>query len=245
MVKTLIVDDELNARENLAILLEAYEATTFDIIYAKNADEAKNLIDKNKPDLVFLDIEMPNKNGFQLINELKEIDFPIIFVTAYDHYAIKAFEVSAFDYLLKPLDIERLHLSLKRVLNLSDKNTVFKRLKALQENEAEGKVTKIAIPEKGDYVLLDTKDIVCIEANRTYVQIHATDNSYIYSKPLKYFEGVLMEDNQFLRVHRSWIVNTNFIEKYSKKDSLLQMKNDLEISVSRSYKENLQAYIQN
>ena len=244
MVKTLIVDDELKARENLAILLEAYEPTTFDITYAENADEAKRLITKNKPELLFLDIEMPNKNGFQLINELKEIDFPIIFVTAYDHYAIKAFEVSAFDYLLKPLDIERLYLSLGRVLNLSDKNTVFKRLKALQENEAEGKITKIAIPERGDYILLDTKEIICIEANRAYVEIYTEKSKYIYAKPLKYFEDVLTENSQFIRVHRSWIINTNFVEKYSKRDAEILMKNQLKISVSRSYKEELLKSIQ-
>lgn len=245
MVKTLIVDDEVRARENLSILLEEYKDSQFEISYAENVDDARLAIENNPPDLLFLDIEMPNKNGFQLIKELDKIEFPIIFVTAYDQYAIKAFEVSAFDYLLKPIEIERLHDSLKRVLNFNNKITVYKRFKVLQENEVEGKVTTIAIPEKGDYVLLNTKNIVCIEANRTYVQIHSTENTYVYSKPLKYFENLLMENSQFLRVHRSWIVNTDFIKKYSKKDALLRMKNDLEISVSRSYKENLKAYIQN
>lgn len=239
-IQAVIVDDELNARENLRYLLNAFCKEVEIVSEVANVDEATVAINKHKPQLVFLDIEMPRKNGFQLLDEFSDIDFQIIFITAYDMYAIKAFEVAAIDYLLKPIDIERLQEAVKKVKK-SIKNTEFSKanLNVLKENKKA--LQKIAIPYKTDYVILDIDNVLCIEADRMYSVVYTKNNKkYMVAKKLSYYENLLCNKKDFVRLHRSWIVNINKIEVYSKKEKEVTLESDFKVPVSKSYKENFE-----
>ncbi|WP_435262157.1 LytR/AlgR family response regulator transcription factor [Tenacibaculum sp. nBUS_03] len=236
-IQAVIVDDELNARENLRYLLNEFCKEVEIVSEVANVDDATVAIKKNKPQLVFLDIEMPRKNGFQLLDEFSEIDFQIIFITAYDMYAIKAFEVAAIDYLLKPIDIERLKEAVRKVKK-AIKNTEFlkENLNVLKENKKA--LQKIAIPYKTDYVILDIDNVLCIEADRMYSIVYTKSNKkYMVAKKLSYYENLLCNKKDFVRLHRSWIVNINKIEVYSKKEKEVKLESDFKVPVSKSYKE--------
>ncbi|PQJ72011.1 LytR/AlgR family response regulator transcription factor [Polaribacter butkevichii] len=239
-LNAIIIDDEVNARENLRYLITEFCKNISIISEAKNVDEGVLLIKEHQPQLVFLDIEMPQKNGFHLLEAFDEIDFQIIFVTAYDQYAIKAFQVAALDYLLKPIDIERLQNAVEKASNLIATGGVNNRFNLLKNNRQ--KVKKIAIPYKSDYVILDLKNIFCIEADRMYAILYTEKGKkYVAAKKLSYYENLLCEENEFLRIHRSWIINSNAIKMYSKKEKCIQLKNDIKIPVSKSYKEEFEA----
>jgi len=235
-IKAIIVDDEINARENLRYLTNTF-CEKIEIVYeASNVDDAISAIEQYKPHLVFLDIEMPQKNGFQLINHFTKIDFYIIFVTAYDKYAIKAFKYSALDYLMKPIDIQELKDAVKKASKNIEKDHFKERLELLNINKK--KLQKIALPYKSDYVILDVNNITCIEADRMYAHINTLDNkTYTASKKLSHFENLLSDQMKFIRVHRSWLINTDFINIYSKKEKFVQLTNGNKIPVSKSYKE--------
>jgi two-component system LytT family response regulator len=240
----ILVDDEINARENLRYLVEKFCPKIHIIAEAKNVDEAIELIDLNKPKIVFLDIEMPNKNGFELLKHYNQIDFHVIFVTAYDKYAINAFQVSAVDYLLKPIDVDRLKEAVLKVCEHETQLDYSKRYKVLKDNTQAERLKKIYIPYKSDYAIINIEDIIVIEANRMYSNISVNEKTsnkkYLYAKKLRQFDTILNDYSNFLRVHRSWMINTNFIKSYSKKDKLLLLKNDMKIPVSKSHKDTLE-----
>lgn len=234
----IIVDDELSARENLQYLLENFCPEITIVGICSNVDEAVLSINKLKPDVVFLDIEMPQKNGFQLLQEYKEINFQVVFITAYDQYAIKAFEVSALDYLLKPIDIDRLIEVVAKIKKQQLIASFKDRMTALSENKK--KLSKISIPYKSDYVVLDISTIVCIEADRMYSNIYTLDGKkYTASKKLNYYEELFFENSNFQRVHRSWVVNTVYINLYSKSKRELNIL-EKKIPVSKTYKEQVE-----
>jgi len=229
-VKLLIVDDERKARKYLIYLLQKVEPNWQDIQEASNVEDAKSIIIKDMPDLVFLDIEMPIKSGFQLIEELGEISFQIIFTTAYDQYAIKAFEVYAQDYLLKPIDPDRLKKSLER----AKKNHELLHQKEENLNKS---VKKIIIPKNGRNHYLDTQEIIYIEAKRAYVVLYTTESAYTFSKSLKHFEKLLEYNSNFIRVHRSFIINLDYLEQFGNHNSEIRLKNGKLLPISKSYKE--------
>lgn len=235
-INVIIVDDEINARENLRILLNSFCPNVTILAEASNVLDAVSLIKSFKPDLVFLDIQMPKKDGFQLLEYFKEINFQIIFVTAFDNYAIKAFQIAAIDYLLKPIDVDLLKKSILKVeKNLNDKKSIH-RYNLLQENNK-----KLAIPYKNDYTLIKIQDIACIEADRMYSKIHMMDTkTYLVSKKLSYYEELFKDNENFFRSHRSWIININKIESYSKKEKEVYLTNNLNVPISKSYKEKLE-----
>ncbi|CAM1344576.1 LytR/AlgR family response regulator transcription factor [Tenacibaculum amylolyticum] len=238
-LKAILVDDEVNARENLRYLLGDFCKQVTIVGEASNVDDAVVIIEKEAPQLVFLDIEMPQKNGFQLFNEIKEVSFQVIFITAYDNYAIKAFQVAAVDYLLKPVDISLLQKAVEKVeLQLEQKKSD-DRIKVLQENRK--KFKKIAIPYKNDYAILNINDIVCIQADRVYSVISTVDKKqFVASKKLSYYEGLFKEEGFFVRIHRSWVINTNYIEVYSKREKQIQLKTGKLIPVSKGYKQSFE-----
>ncbi len=244
-IKAVVVDDEINARENLQYLLKEFCEEIEVVSEASNVDEAVKVIEKNKPQIVFLDIEMPQKNGFQLLNEFSEINFQIIFITAYDIYAIKAFEVSAIDYLLKPIDIDRLKESVKKARKVINQNLdTSSRLELLKENKKE--VKRIAIPYKSDYAIVNIEDVICIEADRMYSVIYTSKSKkYTVAKKLSYYEKLLCERGSFIRVHRSWIVNINEVNMYSKKEKEVTLKNQTKVSVSKTYKDSFETLFYN
>lgn len=235
MLRAIIVDDELNARINLTYLLKTFCSDVKVVAEASNVDTAVEMIKNHQPDLVFLDISMPEKNGFQLVHSFKEINFQIIFITAYDQYALKAFEVSALDYLLKPIEVDRLKNAVQRAKAKVDINN---RLALFNEQYNKNELTKIAIPANGYHHIIEIDNIACIEASGSYSNIHSICNEeFLTSKKLNYYEKILTTHTVFIRIHRSWIVNINHLEFYSKKERIIILKNHKKIPVGQSFKE--------
>lgn len=235
MIKAIIVDDELDARENLIYLTQNFCTNIQIITTCSNVDEAVVVIKEKKPDVVFLDIEMPQKNGFQLLKEFEDVFFKIVFVTAYDQYAIKAFEVSALDYLLKPIDVDRLKDVEIKIQEVFNKTSYQERLDTLSQNKKA--ITKIAIPYKNDYAVLNIEDVFCIEADRMYTHIYTQKNKkYMASKNLSYYEDLLKGHQKIIRVHRSWMINLNHVESYSKTENHIILNNKVKVPVSKTYR---------
>jgi len=238
-LKAIIVDDEESARDNLQYLIQRHCTAITVIAEADKVDVAVEKIKQLQPNIVFLDIEMPQKNGFELFKYFKDLQFHVVFVTAYNHYAVKAFEVSAVDYLLKPIDVARLKEAEAKLVKQTQLNQNFQILK---DNLEAPELKHISIPYKTDSVVVKIKHIIYIQANRAYSKIvvsntkKRTETAYTYAKKLVYFEEHLPK-KIFVRVHRSWVVNFNFIASYSKKDSVITLKNKQQIPVSKSYKE--------
>lgn len=216
MVTAIIIDDEQNGRIALRQKLQDYCADVELIGEAENGEDGMRLIEKQQPDVVFLDIEMPRMDGFEMLHRLPEKNFHLIFTTAYDQYAIKAIKYAAFDYLLKPIEIEELQLAVKRVgekkLNKSSSN----QLELLLENMLPKKSTyqRIAIPTSEGLQFIKLNEIIYLEANNNYTYFHLAGNhKYIVSRTLKDFEEMLPDDT-FLRIHNSYVINKNFAERY-------------------------------
>lgn len=232
--KAILVDDEPKAIQNLTILLNEYCKTIQIVGTANSVDEASILIEKHKPEVVFLDIEMPKKTGFQLLKETKN-RFQVIFVTAYDEYAIKAFEVSAVDYLLKPIDIKRLIESVEKLNHIKSNNSG-----VLEENISYKTINKIVIPKILQDEILTVDKIVCFNADRTYTNIFYEKNGNIhktiYSKPLRYFCDLLESSTLFFRSHRSWMINTNYLRTINQKELTLSLKGGIKALISRNKK---------
>lgn len=244
MLRAIIVDDEVNAHENLRYLLHQYCPLVTIVGEAFHVDEAISLIHDTSPDVVFLDIEMPNKSGFELFDAFETIPFQTIFVTAYDQHAIRAFSVSAIDYLLKPIAIDLLKNAVDKVASKQQEQTIMARIQALQENNAQSAISKISIPYKSDYVILNIEDVLYIEADRMYSIVHVkgklANKTFLYAKKLSHFEKVLQFNQNFCRTHRSWIVNLDHITSYSKKEHQLHINTTTQIPVSKSYKSDVE-----
>lgn len=221
MIKTLIIDDEHNAGEFLEKLLKRYFPNKFHICKTcESVDEAVEAIEEFQPNLVFLDIQMPNKNGFELFKEIKEINFEVIFTTAHSEFAIEAIKRSALDYLLKPINYIDLLGAVTRFDEKSKKHIQQNQLSILIENMDAGDSAhkKIAIATETGFEFLKFNSIIYLEAQSNYTKFYLTDNSSIITaKTLKHFEEILPEDI-FFRIHKTYLVNMNFIKRFSKVD---------------------------
>jgi two-component system LytT family response regulator len=212
--RTLIVDDEEPARIRLIQLLNTYQDMISIIGEAINGIEAVEMINLYKPDIVFLDIRMPGKDGFEVIQSLQNVPY-LIFCTAFDHYALQAFETNSIDYILKPVKPERLAITLEKVKNLQRNNDYSQILNWVEANMAlRKKETVTSFPIKvGDRVIfIKTEDISYFEANEKYVELNSRQGKkHLLDQSLSYLEGKL--PGHFLRVHRSIIVNTLLIKE--------------------------------
>jgi two-component system LytT family response regulator len=184
------------------------------------------------PDVVFLDIEMPKYSGLELFSFFREVDFGVIFVTAYSEFAIRAFELNAIDYLLKPVDGEKLK---NAVTKLERRNS--ERFIALQEGYARQEFHRIALPVSDGLLFVEVAHIMLLEADGAYTHVWLADGSkLLVSKRLLFFEQVLADRESFLRVHRTYVVNFNHASRYSKAESLLVMDNQMSIPVPKERK---------
>lgn len=239
MINTIIVDDEAKGRLALKQKLADYCPGVKIVAEASNGSEGLLLISRFKPDLIFLDIEMPGMSGFEMLNEIKNKNFHVIFTTAYDQYAIKAIKYAAFDYLLKPVDIAELQASVEKINKASAFNTK-KQAELLIQNMQQPKIKlhKLAIPTLDGLLFFDISSIVHLEANSNYTTIYLFDKTKIIaSKTLKDFEELLPED-LFFRTHHSHIINLNFIKRYIKGDGgQIELQNGNYVDVSRRKKE--------
>jgi len=230
-MKAIIIDDEKRARVSLSLLLKEYCPEVELVAECENLPEGVKSIRKYNPDLVLLDIEMPGHSGLELVDffDEKEINFSIIFTTAYNEYAIQAFKLSALDYLLKPIIPEELANAISRMER--QKSLQFK---ALSENIQNESFEKIAVPSGNSLILLKISDIIYIKGEGSYAEVNMNDKSkHMVSRNLKNFEEILLKDKRFLRSHKSYLVNFDEVVSYNKSDGgWLDMKNGASIPVS-------------
>lgn len=215
MLTAIIVDDEKNGRALLALLLNENCPNVTVLDSADSADKALELINKLNPDLVFLDIEMPGGSGFDLLNKIERPDFSVIFVTAYDKYAVKAFKFSAIDYLLKPVDEEELIRAVAEAVKHKKEN-LFPSIDALKKNynTLRSESGKLGLTTQTGLVFIEIKDLIRCEADGKYTNCFLTDhNKIMVSRNLKEFEDFLSEHN-FIRIHHSHLVNMEYIKQY-------------------------------
>jgi len=238
MLKALIVDDEPKARENLQILLHDFVEGVAVVGLCENIAEATEAVRLHSPDVVFLDIQLQRETGLDLLTKLKEINFEVIFTTAYTEYAIKAFKFSAIDYLLKPIDIEELRKAVGRVEKRVS-NNMTGRLTQLVQNLKQGSNEnyKIALPTLDGLVFVKISDILYCEASSNYTQIFTAEEKYLVSKTLKEYDD-LLSDHNFFRIHNSYLININSIKKYVKGEGgYVVLNNDTSLDVSKRKKE--------
>jgi two-component system LytT family response regulator len=243
MIKALIIDDEAKARNVLSHYLESFVPEVSEMKQADSADVAIELLKAYTPDIVFLDVEMPHKNGFQFLIEIKNPSFDVIFTTAYNQYAIQAIRFSALDYLLKPVDPDELRGAVQRHI---EKKEVTQQQKVLYENLVENiskkeiRDFKIAVPSAEGFYFFMIEDILRLEADRSYTHIHLVNKRpFIASKTLKHFEEML-EEFSFIRTHKSHLVNPRHITRLSNDNEFVLLSDGSKVEVSRRKKDEVQ-----
>ncbi|WP_428224644.1 LytR/AlgR family response regulator transcription factor [Flavobacterium sp.] len=211
-IRVIIVDDEMHARNFLAKFCERYYSGLIEVVDACNSVEtAVRSIKKYQPDVVFLDVQMPDENGFELIKYFDKINFEIIFTTAYKEYAIQAIRNSALDYLVKPINADDFKIAISRFETKKETKISFDRFKLLTENINNQFVDKqrIVFPTKIGFEVIQGNSIVYCKSDGSYSNVCTIDNEYFTSKSFKEVEEMLA-DSSFIRVHRSYLVNKNF-----------------------------------
>jgi two-component system LytT family response regulator len=238
-IRAIIVDDELGARESLFKMLEKSCKQVQVLARVDSMATAFEAITLYKPDLVFLDIEMPNGNAFDLLEKFKEIDFNIIFTTAYDHYAIKAIKFSAVDYILKPIDPEELVQAVKRLEEKIGQNqSLNSQFKTLLSNvRPDNKLKKVGIPDGDGLVFIKLTDIIRCDSDGNYTYFILTNGKkIIVSRTLGEYEQMFADDN-FFRVHRSHLINLEHVKKYIRGEGgYVVMTDNSQVEVSRRNK---------
>lgn len=233
--KTIIIEDEKRAQILLQNILEKHFPNIEIMAVADDLPSGVKAIHKYQPDFVFLDIEMPNFSGLEILdffNE-KDVNFSIIFTTAYNHYAIEALKISAVDYLLKPLNMEDIKEALQR---FEKKNSAFNQesFSSLKSIINDKKINKIAIPEGTQLHFIKPENIVYIKADNSYSELYLENgDQMIVSRSIKNFEDGLKDNPCFCRIHKSYLINTQFVEKYDKSNGgwvTLSNKKELPIS---------------
>lgn len=252
-MRVIIVDDEPLARDRLRAML-AKEPEVEVIAECSDGREALNAIRRENPDVVFLDIQMPEMDGFEVLDHLKEGQVPqIIFVTAFDEFAVKAFEVHALDYLLKPFDRDRLKQALSRVksgLNTEASADLNKKLSALLESLSPEKKAaraseRMAVKLDGRVIFLRPLEIEWIEAQDNYIKLHVGREAHLVRDTLSSFE-VRLDPRRFVRIGRSIIVNIDRVREMQPMfhgEYIVILNDGTKLTVSRGYKDNLQKYI--
>jgi two-component system LytT family response regulator len=246
MVRVLIIDDEVKARNILRHYLEQNVVHPMEIREAESADVALSMLDEYNPEIVFLDVEMPGKSGFDFLAEVKSPSFNIIFTTAFNQYAIQAIRFSALDYLLKPIDPEELSAAVQRHLDAEASRQSQKELyQNLMQNLAKPEPSefKIAIKSTDGTHFFLLKDIIRMEADSSYTHIFLTNGKkFTASKTLKYMEEML-DGHEFMRTHKSHLINTKYLKQVSADHSIATMSDGSQVEVSRRKKDEIKNLI--
>nr|WP_297915976.1 LytTR family DNA-binding domain-containing protein [uncultured Allomuricauda sp.] len=241
-LRTIIIEDEATSREILRNYLGKYCDTVHVLGEASNIKEGLALIQKQQPDLVFLDVEMPFGNAFDLLDKVPDRTFETVFVTAYNQYAIDALNNHAAYYLMKPINIDELVKAVEHVKEIKQKeNALEGQVLKAKSTKAEGKIT---VPQQDGFQVLEVSDIFFCKADDNYTEIFLEHKKILVSKTLKYFEDAL-SDYPFARIHKSYLVNVGEVVRYKKgKGGSVVLSNGKELSVSASKKPTLLAYFQ-
>ena len=247
MIKCIIVDDEKGAREIIVEMLKLYCSDIEIIGLAHNVDSAYEIINSLKPDLVFLDIKMPDGSGFDLLEKFSKINFHIVFVTAHEEYAIKAFRFSAIDYILKPIDPSDLINAVDKVSDTTHVNDIDKQFKTMKDNfYSESVLTekKIVLRTTENIYVIPISEVIRCKSEKNYTYFYFTNRErIIVSKTLKEFEEILV-DHGFMRIHRSNLINLKYINRYDRSEGgYVIMIDNSRVDVSFRKKERLLSYI--
>ncbi|PIA79565.1 hypothetical protein BFR04_01605 [Gaetbulibacter sp. 4G1] len=246
--RTVIIDDEPLARERLLSLLENFPETFQVIDTAKNGMEAKEKIKTLQPGLIFLDIEMPGLTGFELLEQLETIPI-VVFCTAYDQYSLKAFETNSIDYLVKPVRLERIEKTIKKLKLFKGTNSTQQLLEAIKEisiKKGTKKMTSITIKKGEKLIFVKLEDIIFLEANEKYVTVFTSTTNHLTNLSLSQLEHKLPDE--FLRVHRAVIINTVYVEevqKYFNSRYVITLQNKQKTSVisGRTYTQQIKSWM--
>ena len=238
-ISCFLIDDEAGNNVNLQLLLERYCTNVKVLETFTNPLKALEAVKANRPELLFLDVEMPDLNGFDLLEQLGQDRGEVIFITAYEQYALKAFEFAAVDYLTKPVDVDRLQAAVTRVCERITRKEVGHGLEEFLRNRNQktpGK-KRLAISSVQEIRFVEIGEITRCEGENNYTHFHlASGERLTASKPLREYEELLCEDG-FLRVHQSHLINSNFLKRFVKTDGgYLEMNDQTQVPVSRSKK---------
>ncbi len=239
MIKALLVDDEVNNLESLAFLLH-HDCKGIEVTgKVSNAGKARDWLAQNAVDVIFLDINMPGENGFEFLSSLDIQNFKIVFVTAYNEYAIQAIKASALDYIVKPVNIDELRTTVEKLKQSLINPVAAEQNQKLLENllktvSKKSSPKKIALPQLGGISFIEVDDVVSLQADSNYTIIHMNNmKKLVISKTLKDFEDLLGQ-TQFARIHKSYIVNLRYIKEYSTTDGgIVKMTDGNQWSISR------------
>jgi two-component system, LytTR family, response regulator len=247
-MKVVIIDDENKARKLIAALLNEEYNDFFTIYEAEDLVSGCQLIKEIQPDIVFLDIEMPNHSGLQIAEFLapNELNFQLIFITAYNEYAVQAFKLSAVDYLLKPIDISEVKTAVEKAKQNIQKGNISHKLDDLKKVFNQLSLNKMVLEVPKGVLFVSHDDIIAFEADGMYTKVFMQDNStQLICKPLKHFVEQLENKPIFYKPHRSYLINLKFMKELSKKDGYhIIMENNKTIPVAKEKKDEFLALIQ-
>jgi len=240
-MKAILVDDEPDGIGALKKMLELHCPQVEVVATCSSADMAKQQVNEQQPDVMFLDIQMPGKSGLELLTELPDQNFEIVFVTAHNEYMLQALQYSAADYLLKPVDEDRLIEAVERVERKLEAGKKEERTEALLHNLGKSgnpAEMRLCLPTMKGFMVLKLDDIIYCEAERSYTVFHLEGNKTVtVSKPLLDYD-TLLKDTSFLRVHKSFLINLNHVKEYQRGEGgLVIMSDNAEIEVSRRKKD--------
>lgn len=244
-MKAVIIDDEPRAVNILEMVVNEYCSGVEICGLAHSINEGITEIREKNPDIIFLDIEMPDGSGFDVLTAFPDRSFDVVFVTAYNHYALKAIKYSAADYILKPVDIEEVKSALEKVKKRRETpGTSTPDINELLLNIRAGAIRKIAVPSSDGSEFIAVDDIMYIEADRSYCSIVlANDTKMLVSKNLSNIEELLPRD-LFYRIHKSYLINLNFMKKYYRSDGgYVEMQDGNKLSIARNKKDEFMGFI--
>ena len=232
MIKTVIIDDEAHCTKRILSLIKRHPNTFNVIATCDTVEDALSVVPSLQPDLVFLDIKIHDKTGFDFLQELDHIDFKIIFTTAFDNFAIKAFKFSAFDYLLKPIDSDDFNDAIERLKSNLKHQNIENQIQNLLKNLKPDQKKIITIPSLTGFETLKVEDIIHLEADTSYTHIFTKDGKTMVSKPIKFYEE-LLDKESFFKTHKSHLINMDHVKKYFKgKQSYVLMSNEAQVPIS-------------
>lgn len=246
-MKAIIIDDEPKARNLLRKIVEDFCTDIKEVDEAEDLPSGVELIKTTQPDIVFLDIEMPEYNGTQIFDffEKDEIDFHIIFTTAYSEFALQAFEMNAIDYLLKPMRPNKVKEAVEKAKKKMKNENISKQLTELRMNFQSAMFQKIGLPVADGILFVELEKIILMEADGMYTKVYTTDSgSQVISKPLKFFVDLLEKNSLYYRPHRSFLINIKHIKQYVRKDgNYIIMSNEMIVSISKEKRDEFLAIV--